>query len=89
MTPEMQMLFNIVVALASTFGGYMLKIILDSIKELKAKDNEIAKDVSALSVSLPTNYTSKPDLERLSDAIFKKLDRIEEKIDGKQDKVAP
>lgn len=89
MTPEIQMLFDIVIGVASVFGGYMLKVILDSIKELRARDEGISRDISMLAITLPTNYTSKPDLERISDAIFKKLDRIEEKLDGKQDKVTP
>jgi len=35
---------------------------------------------------MATEYSRKDDVEKLGEAIFKKLDRIEEKLDKKADK---
>lgn len=86
MSDEFQVLFNIIVAIAGAFGGIILTLILSSLKELRKTDAELGKEVQALAVSLPSNYVAKPEMSSLADALFKKLDRIEDKLDGKVDK---
>lgn len=43
-------------------------------------------DLSTLREQIATERVHKNDLKDLTDAIFKKLDRIEDKLDGKADK---
>ncbi len=74
-----QTLFNIAVGLGGFLGGFLLKIIWDAIKELRVTMNE-------LEVRLPDAYVKKDDFQHFSDAIFRKLDKIEDKIDAKADK---
>ena len=74
-----QTLFNIAVGLGGFLGGFLLKIIWDAIKELR-------KTLGELEVRLPDAYVKKDDFQHFSDAIFRKLDKIEDKIDAKADK---
>ena len=74
-----QTLFNIAVGLGGFLGGFLLKIIWDAIKELR-------ETVGELEVRLPEAYVKKDDFQHFSDAIFRKLDKIEDKIDNKVDK---
>ena len=74
-----QTLFNIAVGLGGFLGGFLLKIIWDAIKELR-------ETLGELEVRLPDAYVKKKDFQHFSDAIFRKLDKIEDKIDAKADK---
>ena len=74
-----QTLFNIAIGLGGFLGGFLLKIVWDAIKELR-------KTLGELEVRLPDAYVKKDDFQHFSDAIFRKLDKIEDKIDAKADK---
>lgn len=85
-----QQLFNALVAIVGTAGGWWLKTIWDEIKELKHSDKELADRVAAIDVLVAGSYVKRDAFEaritELASAIFKKLDRIEDKLDGKVDK---
>ena len=85
-----QALFNWLVGILGTAGGWWLKTIWDEIKELKHQDKELADRVAAIDVLVAGSYVKRDAFEvRIADlaaAIFKKLDRIEDKLDGKVDK---
>jgi len=81
-----QNLFNIVVGIAGALGGWWLKAMRESLKELQQADTLLVDRVSAMEVLVAGTYVRRDDLEKLADAIFKKLDRIEDKVDLKQDK---
>ena len=59
--------------------GWFARQIWDAIKELRS-------DLARLREELPSRYVPKDELHQFSVAIFKKLDRIEDKIDTKKDK---
>jgi len=63
-----------------------MRVLFETIKDLRDKDQKIYDKVSGLAVTLPENYVSKRDFKDLNDRIFDKLDRIENKIDTKADK---
>lgn len=86
MTPEMQMLFNIVVGVAGALGGWWLKVMWDSLKDLQTADSKLIDRVSSIEVLVAGTYIKRTDFEKVADAIFKKLDRIDEKLSGKVDK---
>lgn len=58
----------------------------DSLRDLRDADKELAEKVSKIEVLVAGEYVKHDDLDRLSDAIFKKLDRIEFKLDSKADR---
>lgn len=66
--------------------GWILRGIMDAIKRLELKDEELATYVADLRVALPTVYVPKEDFKEMGDNIFATLRRIEDKIDLKADK---
>lgn len=81
-----QTIFNIGIALFSFIGGVSVNRLFIKLDKLTDQDEKLAKHINEISVTLPTKYVMKEDLQRLSDALFAKLDRIEAKIDKKADK---
>ncbi len=82
-----QSLFNLIVGVAGLLGGWIMKIMWDSLKDLRKTDKELAEKVGEMEVLVAGTYVKREDLDKLADAIFRKLDRIENKVDGKQDRV--
>jgi len=67
--------FNISVSIAGAIGGWALKSMYDAQRDIEKRlDN------------LPNLYTRRDDFKETAEAIFRKLDRIEEKLDRKVDK---
>lgn len=81
-----QNLFNIVVGIAGVLGGWWMKAMWEAVKDLKVADEKLAGQVADLKVLVAGDYVRREMFDRLSDAIFAKLDRIESKLDGKADK---
>jgi len=69
------MLFNIVIGLASFFGGWVLNNITKAIDRL---DDDVRK--------LPTTYVSKDEYHRDIAEVKNMLGKIFDKLDGKVDK---
>lgn len=76
---EWQSILNIVAVAIFTAGGWFLRQVWDATQRLK-------DDLKALEVRLPTEYVRKDDLAESMDRVYKALDRIERKLDGKVDK---
>lgn len=81
-----QSVFNIAFGIAGTLGGWWMKAMWEAVKDLKTADQELANQVSDLKVLVAGDYVRREMFDRLSDAIFVKLDRIENKLDHKADK---
>lgn len=74
-----QWLVNWALTGAGVIVGWMVKTLWNAQQKLTA-------DVQELSIKLAENYVTNYRLEQLQQALFQKLDRIEDKIDGKADK---
>ena len=81
-----QNMFNIAVGIAGALGGWWMKAMWDALKDLKSADDKLAQQVSDLKVLVAGQYVSRESFDKLSAAIFAKLDRIEDKLDKKVDK---
>lgn len=81
-----QDLFNIAVGIAAFLGGWWMKVMWETMKDLQTTDKEISKKVSAIELLVAGTYIRREDFEKTADTIFKKLDKIEEKLDRKADK---
>jgi hypothetical protein len=81
-----QNVFNIVIGIAGALGGWWMKAMWEAVKDLKVADQQLATQVSDLKVLVAGDYVRREMFDRLSDAIFAKLDRIENKLDHKVDK---
>ena len=81
-----QEIFNIVLGLAGTLGGWWLKVMWDSLKELQSADRKMVDKVSRIEVLVAGNYVKREEFDRALERLFDKLDNIEIKIDAKADK---
>lgn len=76
---EVQWLINTGFVVISSILGWLGRQLWDAVGSLK-------KDLSKLREEIANDRVHKSDFKDLSDAIFRKLDRIEDKLDGKADK---
>lgn len=83
---DTQMTINILLALVAFLGGWWMRTMWASLNELRAADSRLTDKVQAIEVLVAGNYVTKTDLNALTEALFRKLDRIEGKVDNKADK---
>lgn len=75
--------------LLSGFGalmGFLLNAVWQAVKDLQKADKVLAERVGEIEVLVAGSYITKTDFTQVTDAIFRKLDRIEDKLDSKADK---
>lgn len=63
-----------------------MRTMWSSLNELRSADARLTDKVQAIEVLVAGNYVTKVDLNNLTEALFRKLDRIEAKVDNKADK---
>lgn len=83
---DQQQLFNTLFALVGVLGGWWMKAMWEAIKNLEQADKALNASVGDLKVLVAGQYVKQDSFDKLSQAIFNKLDRIEDKLDGKADK---
>lgn len=83
---ESQEMINLLAGLVGVLGGWMLNTMRQSIRELQRQDLALADKVQTIEVLVAGEYIKKEDFIRLSEALFKKLDGIDQKLDKKADK---
>lgn len=83
---DLQTIFNILVGLASFLGGFILKLIWDAIKGVQEADTKMAADIASLKVMVAGQYVTRADYRADMTGIKDSLQRIEDKLDSKQDK---
>lgn len=83
---DAQTAFNYAVGLAAFFGAYVLSSLRDSIRALQVADNDLVKAVQHIELLIANSYVKRDDMDRLSAALFAKLDKIDAKLDMKADK---
>ncbi len=66
--------------------GFLLTAVWQAVKDLQIADKAIAEKVGQIEVLVAGNYLRRDDFEHTIEALFKKLDKIEDKLDGKVDK---
>lgn len=81
-----QMFFNIAITLIGFLGGWVLNSLKSSIEALQKADAFLTSKVQEIEVLVAGSYVKRDDLDKLSMALFAKLDKIESKLDGKADK---
>lgn len=64
----------------------MLYSIRESIKNLQQRDSELTDKVQQIEVLVAGQYVKRDDMEKMANALFAKLDKIDSKLDNKADK---
>jgi hypothetical protein len=83
---QSQVLFNIAVSLVGALGGWWMNIMWQALRDLQKADKILAEKVSSIEILVAGNYVKRDDFDKVADNIFRKLDRIEDKLDNKMDK---
>lgn len=83
---DQQNLFNILVATCGVLGGWWMRVMWQSLTELREADTKLADKVSSIEILVAGQYVKRDDMDRSFSALFVKLDRIEDKLDSKVDK---
>ena len=76
---DWQPYINMAAGVVFAAAGWFIRQLWDAVQELK-------RDLKELEVKLPIEYVRKDDLAESMDRVYKALDRIERKLDGKADK---
>lgn len=81
-----QTLVNWILAAASALIGALLNAMWQAVKDLQKSDMALADKVSEVEILVAGSYVKRDELSAMTNALFAKLDRIEEKLDKKVDK---
>ena len=81
-----QNVFNIVIGVAGALGGWWMKAMWEGLKDLQRTDQDLTQQVNNLQILVAGRYMRREEFDKTSQAIFAKLDRIEDKLDKKADK---
>ena len=83
---ENQTLINYLVLFAGATGGWVLKILWDSIHDLREADIALTEKVGTIEILVAGSYITRDEFSKTITAMFLKLDRIEDKVSLKADK---
>ena len=93
MDASTQIFINAALGVIAFLGGIIMKIIWDAVRslrtslaEMRHEDSVLASKVQEIEVLVAGTYVKRDELERLSQALFAKLDKIMEKLDQKVDR---
>ena len=81
-----QTVINWAVALAGTLGGFLMNSSWQAVRDLQTADKALADKVASVEVVVVGDYVRRSEFTDNVKAIFAKLDRIEDKLDGKVDR---
>lgn len=84
--PDYQVLFNIVVGLLGVIGGWLLNTMWSSLKDLQAADTKLAEKVGAIEVLVAGQYVTRDEFTAMMNAVFAKLDKIQDTLNSKADR---
>ena len=83
---DYQELYNTAIGFVLLLGGWVMRIMWDSLLKLQQADTNLADKVSKIEVLVAGEYVKKDEFNNIMLRLFEKLDHIEEKIDRKVDK---
>lgn len=67
-------------------AGFLLHAVWQEVKNLQASDKIITDRVAAIEILVAGDYVRREEMQAMVDALFRKLDKIEDKLDRKVDK---
>lgn len=81
-----QTIINWLLAGFGTLIGFLLNAVWQAVKDLQSADKVLAEKVGSIEVLVAGTYVRKDEFMSQMNALFAKLDKIEDKIDRKADK---
>ena len=86
MNADAQLIFNLVIGVVGTLGGWWLKVVWDALKDLQEADKALVEKVASIEVLVAGRYTTREEFDRNLNAVFVKIDRIYELLSQKADR---
>jgi hypothetical protein len=87
MDQSTQMFINASLGVIAFLGGAVMKSIWDALKKQQEETSALAAKVQNIEVLVAGSYVKTEKFEQVVTALFLKLDKIYEKLDGKADKL--
>lgn len=81
-----QTIINWLLAGFGALIGFLLNAVWQAVKDLQAADKVLAEKVGSIEVLVAGAYVKKDEFTQSINALFAKLDKIEDKLDKKADK---
>lgn len=81
-----QTIINWLLAGFGALIGFLLNAVWQAVKDLQAADTKLAAKVAEIEILVAGDYLRRDDFQHTVEALFKKLDKIEDKLDKKADK---
>lgn len=83
---DMQTAFNIAVMICAALGGWWMRAVWESLSDLRSAHTQLIDRVQKIEVLVAGEYVTREELSHALQTLFRKLDKIEDKLDGKQDR---
>ena len=80
---------NIINWLLGGFGtllGFLLNSIWQAVKDLQVSDKALADKVASIEILVAGDYLKRDEFNHFMEALFKKLDKIDDKLNTKADR---
>jgi hypothetical protein len=68
---------NILLGIVSFFGGWLLKEVWSSLKDLQKADKETTAKISSMEITMTSDYVKKTEMESVLKSILSKLEKLE------------
>ena len=81
-----QTIINWLLAGFGALIGFLLNVVWQAVKDLQAADKVLAEKVGNIEVLVAGAYVKKDEFTQSINALFAKLDKIEDKLDKKADR---
>lgn len=78
---DFQTAFNILLGAFSALAGWLLNNLTQSMRDLTRADANLAVKVQNIELLVAGNYVKRSEFDAKIDAVFHKLDKIDEKLD--------
>jgi len=75
-----QDILNAVIGAVFALLGWVLKAVWDVVRELQCTDSKLAEKVSQIELLVAGSYIKRDEIQVLHDALFRKLDKIEDRV---------
>jgi hypothetical protein len=82
-----QTMINAIIGGFAAAVAFILRVIWEGLRELQKADVDLTAKISEIQLLVAGNYVKKDELDGVIKALFTKLDKIEDKLDKKVDRV--
>lgn len=86
---DFQTAFNVLLGAFSALVGWLLNSLSQSMRDLSRADSELVSKVQQIELLVAGTYVKRAEFETKVDAMFNKLESIEEKIDRRLEGYRP